>query len=287
MLSLDNVSVDRLGLKYEWPRMYDAIKDKNIKSVQDFVDFVKEHPEYKNRYIDALDNSKVQRELNDIIRMVNRLSKKGVEPEIYTCKEYKALDLEYNDELNSINMLPIKNPVYSGNYIYDVRLGLITVKQAKNDLGYTNCYGENQLKSYLRGVGNVKLQYMINALNMFTEQIERQAKLTDRRDINLFLYNNDEKREILREMYAEVITYLIYSNKELIWGKLSDNEKKIYLSSVFKKSDKPTAFFTPRCRENLINQIANYTTLPELEKMQNGNYNVLRRFMKKESNKKE
>lgn len=285
MLLLNNVSVDRLGLRYEWPRMYDVIKNENIRTIQEFIDFINNHPEYNNSYIGGLDNFKIQKRLNEIIKRVERISRSGKEPEIYSCDQYKNMHLEYNDELNSIGVLPLKNPVYNGNYVFDGKLRMYTIKQVKNDLSLTTDRGINEFKSYALGISNNKLPSIVDAINMYTEQIERQAKLTDRRDINLFLYDRADKKAMIEKMYAEIVSYLVYNDKELVWGKMSDNEKKIYLSSIFKKNSRTINNDVSRCKDVLITNIANYTTIPELEKVENGNYNVLRRFFKPENNK--
>ncbi|MBO4601306.1 MAG: hypothetical protein J5634_03655 [Bacilli bacterium] len=279
MFSLDNVSIDKLGLRYQWPKAYIAASKENVRTIQDFIDFIKKHPEYQNEKNGKLNNYTIQMRLDEIIKRVNRLSKNGKEPEVYFCEKYKHPELEYNDSCNYIDSIFFQNAAQKQilDYTY-----MIPVRIVKNDLSLTTSYGENQFRSYIYRLNDEKIQSIISNLNMFTEQIERQAKLTDRRDINLFLYERNMKIELLKKKYAEVIAYLIYTDKDLVWGKMNDKEKRLYLSSVFKTGTQKMTFNEHKCKELLIKQIANYTTLPELENMHKGNYNVLKRFIRKE-----
>ena len=112
---------------------------------------------------------------------------------------------------------------------------------------------------------------------MYDEQVLRQAELTPKRNCNLFLKDKKNKNEIVEDSYSDIIMYLIYNTKErTIWGKLTDPQKKLYISSAInsKKRDKII-------RNRMIDIISNYTTLPELEKVTDGNQKVLKRFIEK------
>lgn len=74
---------------------------------------------------------------------------------------------------------------------------------------------------------------------MYDEQILRQAELTEKRNYNLFLKDKKAKNEIVQDLYSDIIMYLIYNTKEkTIWGELTDNQKKLLISSVINNKKK-------------------------------------------------
>ena len=71
--------------------------------------------------------------------------------------------------------------------------------------------------------------------------------------------------------------YLIYNTEErTIWGELTESQKKLYISSVINNKKRDTII-----KDRMIDIISNYTTLPELEKVADGNRKVLKRFIEK------
>ena len=71
--------------------------------------------------------------------------------------------------------------------------------------------------------------------------------------------------------------YLIYNTEErTIWGELTESQKKLYISSVINNKKRDTII-----KDRMIDIISNYTTLPELEKVVDGNRKVLKRFIEK------
>lgn len=71
--------------------------------------------------------------------------------------------------------------------------------------------------------------------------------------------------------------YLIYNTEErTIWGELTEPQKKLYILSVINSKKRDTII-----KDRMINIISNYTTLPELEKVADGNRKVLKRFIEK------
>ena len=116
---------------------------------------------------------------------------------------------------------------------------------------------------------------ILTALDMYSEQVARQAKLTDLRDINLFTYQQKEKEEIVKELYDKMMKYLLGTVSEFVWGELSDMQKQLYLLSIANKTKKGQ-----RIRRTMISIISNYTTLPELEGASE-DFKVLKRFIKR------
>ena len=137
----------------------------------------------------------------------------------------------------------------------------------------TDQFGRNVI-GRIRNIGPDSITKIISALKMYDEQILRQANLTEKRDYNLFL---KAKNEIVEDLYSDIIMYLIYNTEErTIWGELTESQKKLYISSVINNKKRDTII-----KDRMIDIISNYTTLPELEKVADGNRKVLKRFIEK------
>ena len=140
----------------------------------------------------------------------------------------------------------------------------------------TDQFGRNVI-GRIRNIGPDSITKIISALKMYDEQILRQADLTEKRNYNLFLKDKKAKNEIVEDLYSDIIMYLIYNTEErTIWGELTESQKKLYISSVI-NSKKRDAII----KDRMIDIISNYTTLPELEKVADGNRKVLKRFIEK------
>lgn len=80
------------------------------------------------------------------------------------------------------------------------------------------------------------------------------------------------------KIYIQILLcILIYNTEErTIWGELTESQKKLYISSVINNKKRDTII-----KDRMIDIISNYTTLPELEKVADGNRKVLKRFIEK------
>lgn len=265
MIELNNISAKNI-IRYDDYAIERIIKETGAKSVHDVLKLMEEHPEYN--WI------KIYRDLADIKRQMNLANKRGHEPEIYSTKGYQEAELEAQDSLNYGNILLLDNPA-AHNRVRFTRLKDKTIAEIKEDLAHTTGDGRNYIcagKSGYRNIGSDKLPRIVSQIEMYEEQIERQSRLTNDREINLFELDKDERMEIAAEMYNEIIMYLVYNaNERLVWSEFTDLQKKIYLSSAInkKKSDY-------EAREKIQKNIANYTTLPELEEISNHNLKVLK-----------
>ena len=84
------------------------------------------------------------------------------------------------------------------------------------------------------------------------------------------------RAEIVWNNYAEIIAYLLYHTKEtLAWGELTEAQKRLYLLSVINSQG------NNQTKTHIVQNIASYTTLPELEKVEKHNLRVLKRFIVK------
>ena len=188
-------------------------------------------------------------------------------------RDYEDKSLEKTDELNYGDILLLSNPAGYPTVRYS-SLKSMTMKEIKQQLTPND---KGDIRLWVRNVGNDKLGKITSAVDMYTEQVEKQSKLTDDRDINLFEYQSKEKKEIVEDRYAYIIAYLLCTGKEeLLWGSLSEAQKRLYLSSIT-TTDK----WKRKIREGMVKYISNYTTLPELERLEKEDYKVLNKFIKR------
>ena len=266
MITLDNISLETLRISWYEKTFYEYLYKKNAKSVQDVLN-------YENAFIDHIFGDKeylkrINYKIKEIKKKVDELNEKGIELDVFeTNREYWL-----NDRKNSGDVLLLKNPTSD----YSVRQRILEYKpidKIKGDLGLINEYGQNYLLYSYKKIGRDYLEKILKALELYDEQVIKQSKETN--ESNIFMYNHDEKATIVSYNYDDIINYFVDNNKDLIWGKMSDFQKKAYLSSVTKKTQSDR-----RTRKQIINYIANYTTLDELENMQNDDYKLLNKFMK-------
>lgn len=264
MLGLKNVSIDEvILLKGEDIRK--LAKETDSYNAADIYHLVDENPNYNWK--------EVVRELWKVKTEVEKADKKGKEPTIYLAKEYNDKNLEYVDALNYGDILLLDNPTLELQTKYKF-LRRYSIQEIKRNLALTDRYGNNYFLKYARNIGEKSIDGILQSIEMYNDQVERQAKLTEERDCNLFTKDRMIKKEIVEEIYSDIIMYMLYTSPEkTVWGNLSDKQKKLYMSSVIndKKIDRII-------KERMTTSIADYTTLPELEKVANGEQKVLKRF---------
>ena len=266
MIKLENVSIDNLSLWIYAPKIKKIVDEFELKSIQDLLDEIQRSPE--------IDWSNIEKKLNCLIKEVDKNNKKEKEPIIFNTTNYEDSTLKYTDTLNNGNILLLSSPTTENAVTY-YGIKDKSIDNIKNNLLLTQPDGSNYLISYTRNISLSNIQKLIDAINMYNEQVVRQSMLTDSRDFNVFTYEQEEKKEIVRDNYADIITYLVYNTNEFVWGKVSDLQKKRYISSIINNNKIDNII-----RDRMINNIANYTTLKELENYQKDNYKLLKRFIK-------
>lgn len=243
---------------------------------QEFRQYAIDHKAVSAKDIETLLESYTGRDAGLVFRTLeyvkNHLNPE-LEPMVYKTAGYDEDALSYQDEINSGKSLILDMPTGYRCRYSDIKL--LSVAKIKKSLAHTTIYGENLLLHY-RKMGESCLPQIKLALALFEEQIKRQAKLTDRRDINLFTLDYDARAEIVWNNYAEIIAYLLYHTKEtLAWGELTEAQKRLYLLSVINSQG------NNQTKTHIVQNIASYTTLPELEKVEKHNLRVLKRFIVK------
>ena len=269
MLELKHVAVECI-----YPRFlggYDYLDEHNIYTVQDFIDNYDKLPEKIRNFIDE------DKSLEKIERRLNFLNREERELDIRTLQQYSKAELNEVDKYNLGKVLIIFHPL-TGFYRSTRFAKYNNIERIKRCLGLIGTTGKNFFVEHFDGVGYASLDSIIKALDMYTQQVERQAKLMgyDLKECpNAFVYQEAEKKELIKQYYSDIIEYLISLETDLWYGQLSPTHIKNLVNSI-----NGTCKFDKENRENFIQYISNYTTLPELEDVAGGTYRSLNRFIK-------
>ena len=265
MITLENVSVKRLMLD---SKILKLANKANVNSVEDIVRLSMKYPEYNW--------TKLLIEIDQLKKSMALANKRGYEPQVYMTKGYTDETLEKQDEKNMGSVLLLDNPTQYSSYRFST-LKNRSIAMIKQDLLHTLEDGKNYLQSRYRNIGLGHTSKILEAIEMYEAQIERQAKLTDDKNIDLFRLNRVEKRAVVMDMYNEIVNYLVFNTEEsLFWAKLTETQKRKYLSSIVNQKESDL-----RTRKRLTKMIADYTTILELEDVANHDLHVLQRFIVK------
>lgn len=269
MIKLDNVSVEVLTQRIMEPRIEQIIYEYDIVSIQDLIDCISTYPEY-DMYWD-----RIKDRLDSIISDVKKNNEAGKTELIFHPKEYEDASLNYTDTFNYGDKLLLSNPINTASTKFNL-VSINSIDTLKRDLKLTKANGLNYLISKYPNIGINGALKIVEALDMYTEQVERQAKLLKNTDTNVFSYQYDDKKLLVQDHYPYIIDYLMESFDELIWGKLNDYQKKFYLNSIEGHN-----YADILIRKKMIDILTNYTTIEELEDFEKKDYKVLSRFAKK------
>lgn len=269
MLKLDHIAVMYIYPCYKSDFGY--LEEHGIYTVQDFIDNFDKLPESMRKT--AIEEDKFK----SIERTLKLLNREDREPEIYSVQQYSDPKLNKVDKYNMGSVLPMFNPL-TGLYVTSTFARYYDIEHLKRFLGLTGLRGKNFMKEYFNGVGDKRLPEIIQSIDMYTQQVERQAALMGydlRKARNAFRYQEKEKKEIIGECYEDIIDYLISLDAELWYGQMSPTHIEKLTSSVngSRDSDKEV-------KEKYTQYICNYTTLPELEEVSKGRCRALTRFVK-------
>ena len=263
MIKLSDISINNVLYGSE-QRFVNLAKENNCYSVEDLISLTKEYPEYNWNV--------VNKRIDELKLIVEKNNIKGIEPETY---KYENNGIELVDKLNKGDVLLLDNPTLELQTKFK-GLRTYSIDEIKHNLKLTDQFGRNVI-GRIRNIGPDSITKIISALKMYDEQILRQANLTEKRNYNLFLKDKKAKNEIVEDLYSDIIMYLIYNTEErTIWGELTEPQKKLYISSVINSKKRDVII-----KDRMIDIISNYTTLPELENVADGNRKVLKRFIEK------
>lgn len=271
MIKLENVSTERLitFLKYALHRTgevqdaYSILNKHGIKDYQRLKDMIENgRREFQNEFlINALAS------VEENIKYANEI---GREPILYTCNNYEgsnvdAKTLKITDRKNSCGVLLYKSPAIvskgkTGALVH------IQISEAKDLLGKVvghnkSTTGNNAFVESMRRFGDVDSAKLRDSINFYEAQVLRQAEETSKKKINLFVLNQKEKEIIVKNQIKSIVKYLVENADECVWGDFSPAQKTRLMHAVTTYS----GYDNQVLRNRIINVIANYTTLSELQ----------------------
>lgn len=264
MIKLSDVSAR--AVFYNSERDLIKLADENsCYNVVDLINLMEQHPEY--------DWTSINQRIDKLKQVVVKSNGYGGKLETY---EYENNGIEAIDRLNSASVLLLGSPTTPDTTKFREIKCNYTVDAVKHNLKLTDQWGKNIIGN-IRSIGATSIPVIIDSLKMYDEQVQRQAELVKDMDCNIFTYDKKLKEEIVEDFYSDIIMYLIYNTKEkTVWGKLSDAQKELYISSAINTTKKDYTI-----KNSMIDMISNYTTLEELENVASGDKKVLNRFIKK------
>ncbi len=266
LLELKNIAAEEVCGRF-YPQMKRILDANRVKSVQDLINVM---PKYPNVDWSVLDN-RIKYAKHYIV-LAHTFD---TEPVTVLCKQYDDERLNHVDTLNTGSILLLFSPI-SDYTLSSSKFDAFTIEEIKKFLSLTDYKGRNYLISRLRYFSTNDLPEILTAVNMYTDQVIRQSELTDSRDENLFLYQQDEKRELVSKQYDEMVSYLLDNAKEFVWGEITDTKRRFYESSITQDRLKGTVV-----RDRMTNLLADYMTTSELENISKNDYKVLKRFIKR------
>lgn len=207
--------------------------------------------------------------INKAYRMLMESNKKGKEACVYPIPEYSDKRMNQNDRYAKFSDLLLHN--ISGELPYKYQsVRYSTVADIKRYLSLVSTNGENSLIACNYQIGKNKVDAIFDKILMYQKQIERQYELTPEHPGALFNMDRRDKERLLREYYSSVIDYLISSEKDSLWTKLTERQKDLLFMSISKDSI---------IRDTIVKDISNYMTLPEVENLPQEGYKTLDRFL--------
>lgn len=231
----------------------------------------------------------LKRQLDLVISKVEKANSRGIMPEIFLLDGYEKEGMEVTDKVIDGSRLITYNPLVGINRT-SMLLKNYSIEEIKQLISHTTPEGKNALAFMLKGVGEVKLQEIQFALNFYEEQVKRQYEFYQYTCENMFDKGLLAKLMVLTNspgMLQEIITFIMETQPELVWGKLSNLQleklqkflnfsnkeiesiKKLLYSKITKTNSpllegiKETDYFEEYV--NFICMIADYITLKEAQ----------------------
>lgn len=269
MIKLENIStiefltrMQREGINNRFYRhIYEIMKKYNLDNFQKVKDFLDSNSIELNYELIREVMTEYLNYVKGKIDEANLIDKK---PEIFTFETYNHSNiddktLKITDESNKGNVLLYADPLLTCGRRKNT-LKRLSISEIKYLLSHLDDYNLENTLANIRSFGIGTCDRVVDMITLYEEQVLRQAKETEEREINLFTVNKSEKDEVVAEEIKYIAEYLVDNADELIWGELTDTAKKRIMSAILGRSEQGR-----KNRQLLIDTISNYTTLSELE----------------------
>lgn len=180
---------------------------------------------------------------------------------IYELKEYSEDVLRNTDRLVYGKELLITNPLnYEKRLVNALGLRISTIKQY---LETENGHGMNMMEFVLSSNDRKNVNVLVNLVNLYTEQVERQYKLYKDAEViktNYFEHDLAVRENLLYKHYQELVSYLLSLNtNDLVWGSFNARDKNRLYDSMFLGNNDLEVY-----KRSVIKSVAKYMTVDEL-----------------------
>ena len=267
MIKLEHVSTTRI---FNYAKNF---KDRDMTAKKIYELFIKYEIRDYQRLKELLNSQKeefkhishfLQRELYEVEFGLKKANEIDIEPEIFTFETYQnsGVDIEtlkLTDRENNGNILLYSCPTTRGGARIN-KLKYMSIEEIKNLASHLSEYHFDNALSMKKNFGIDTIKRVVDVVKFYEEQVLRQAKETEERNINLFLLNKEAKDEIVESQFKEIIEYLLDTSEQCIWGNLPSTKKIQMLRTIYAVKGQGVL----EDRRRLVNAISNYTTLSEL-----------------------
>ena len=219
--------------------------------------------------VSDFNNPVFKQEIEKLEKNIELLIQQGIKPEIYSSNGYKMgivdlRSLKITDKHTSGRNLILKSPTNIKHNNRDSYVNMHTIGELKHMLSHVHPNLRNVLLYGNYCLKREDIPNLIKAINFYEEQVIRQAQDLKKDasihfPFNIFERDKNIKIELVNEQIKDVVDYLTSSTSTYIWGKLTDTEKLRLIKSVSSKNGNQII------RRNVVELIANYTTLSEIE----------------------
>lgn len=274
MIKLENISVQDLIYLYNGMKkgraqdkvIIEFLEKYNIRTYKELDELLKS----KNFELDDLEALNCLNFSLSVAKVrVDIANQEGGYPEIYTFDTQRQFGIDEEttkktDISNKTNVLPYAMPFSYGvlnNYLKN-----ISIDEAKRRLSHYYIAPYGRLKNAFtnrRTIGNEKARKIAELMSFYDEQVVRQSLANPNvRDCNLFTIDLEPRIEIVGSQLKDITEYLFETGDEYVFGKNTPTTK----TKIYQASSRPRSDDSFRTRERLIEMLANYCTLEELEK---------------------
>lgn len=158
-----------------------------------------------------------------------------------------------------------RSPTYAVSSGIECYLGKHSILEIKHLLGFLTIPEFRNGLTILNPVLKLdKIRKYAGAVCFYEQQVVRQYLETKKLGVNVFDLNFSSKYQLVSEYLSDIVDYfLMVSNDESVWCSMTEVQRKKFRQIAYSTLEK--GFNIPYQKNQLITEIANYTTLGELE----------------------
>lgn len=194
----------------------------------------------------------------------------GIVPEVFYTDNYKDVQidkktLKATERKTFCRQLVINHPILGPSDKVE-QIKNLKISEAKILLSKIVAYnkkvvGNNAFLDSYSTFTEKDIEELIRAINFYETQIINQYLETGKRGTCLFGIDKQEREKIVENEIKDIIYYFVDNADECIWGLLTDEQKRKLVYAIKNKNIPENN----RMVRRMINVIANYTTLSEIE----------------------